>query len=150
MAVDDLMKELQERNAHMAIVVDEYGGTLGLVTLEDVIEWIVGDIFDEFDRADDNGAVQALSEGHLSVPGDMPIEDLNERYHLHLSAGDYVTVAGLVLSALGHVPSVGEHVQLDGVTIRVMAMDRQRIERLEITLPDIEDTASAPTFDAIL
>jgi CBS domain containing-hemolysin-like protein len=150
MAVDDLMKELQERNAHMAIVVDEYGGTLGLVTLEDVIEWIVGDIFDEFDRADASEAVQALSEGHLSVPGDMPIEDLNERYHLHLSAGDYVTVAGLVLSALGHVPSVGQHVQLDGVMIRVTAMDRQRIERLEITLPDTEDSAPASTFDTTL
>lgn len=146
--VDDLMKELQQRNAHMAIVVDEYGGTLGLVTLEDVIEWIVGDIFDEFDRTDDSEAVLATSEGHLSVPGDLPLEELNERYKLHLSAGDYVTVAGLVLSALGHVPSVGQHVQVDGVAFRVTAMDRQRIERLEIILPDTEDTASASAPDA--
>jgi CBS domain containing-hemolysin-like protein len=147
MPVDDLMKELQQRNAHMAIVVDEYGGTLGLVTLEDVIEWIVGDIFDEFDRADDSEAVLATSEGHLSVPGDLPLADLNERYKLHLSAGDYVTVAGLVLSALGHVPSVGQHVQVDGVTFQVTAMDRQRIERLEVTLPDTEDTASTSASD---
>jgi CBS domain containing-hemolysin-like protein len=148
MQVDDLMKALQQRNAHMAIVVDEYGGTLGLVTLEDVIEWIVGDIFDEFDRADKSEAVLATSEGHLSVPGDLPLEELNERYHLHLSAGDYVTVAGLVLSALGHVPGVGQHVQVDGVTFRVTAMDRQRIERLEIMLPHTEDTASASAPDA--
>jgi magnesium and cobalt transporter len=108
----------------------------------------VGDIFDEFDRADDSEAVLATSEGHLSVPGDLPLEELNERYKLHLSAGDYVTVAGLVLSALGHVPSVGQHVQVDGVTFQVTAMDRQRIERLEITLPDTEDTTSATTSDA--
>jgi CBS domain containing-hemolysin-like protein len=140
MLVDDLMEELQQHNAHMAIVVDEYGGTLGLITLEDLIEGIVGDIFDEFDQADD-AMVEATAEGHLSVPGDMPIQDLNERYDLNLSAGDYVTVAGLVLSSLGHIPSVGQVTTIDGVAFHVTAMDRQRIERLEIILPN---TAESP------
>jgi magnesium and cobalt transporter len=140
MLVDDLMEELQQHNAHMAIVVDEYGGTLGLITLEDLIEGIVGDIFDEFDQADD-AMVEATAEGHLSVPGDMPIQDLNERYDLNLSAGDYVTVAGLVLSSLGHIPNVGQGTTIDGVAFHVTAMDRQRIERLEIILPN---TAESP------
>jgi CBS domain containing-hemolysin-like protein len=147
MGVDDLMKELQHRNAHMAIVVDEYGGTLGLITLEDLIEEIVGEIFDEYDRTDDIGAVQATTEGCLSVPGDLPIQELNERYQLNLPTGDYVTLAGLVLSVLEHVPSIGERLQVDGVSIHVTAMDRLRIERLELTLPNSEDERSTPTAD---
>jgi magnesium and cobalt transporter len=71
----------------------------------------------------------------------MPIQDLNERYDLHLSAGDYVTVAGLVLSSLGHIPNVGQVTTIDGVAFHVTAMDRQRIERLEIILPN---TAESP------
>ena len=132
--VDELMRALQQRNAHMAIVVDEYGGTLGLITLEDLIEEIVGEIFDEHDDASDN--MQATPEGHLSVPGDLAIEKLNERYNLDLPDDDYVTVAGLVLSALEHIPTVGEYVRVDGVTFHVTAMDHLRIERLEITLPE--------------
>ena len=148
MQVDDLLKELRRRNAHLAIVVDEYGGTLGLITLEDLLEEIVGEIFDEFDQADDAAAVQATAEGHLSVPGEFSIQELNERYHLRLPAGDYVTVAGLVLSLLGHVPTVGEHVQVDGLTFQVTAMDHLRIERLEITLPDTAAEPSASASDA--
>ena len=128
------MRALQQRNAHMAIVVDEYGGTLGLITLEDLIEEIVGEIFDEHDDASDN--MQATPEGHLSVPGDLAIEKLNERYNLDLPDDDYVTVAGLVLSALEHIPTVGEYVRVDGVTFHVTAMDHLRIERLEITFPE--------------
>jgi len=135
MRVDLLMKALQERNAPMAVVVDEYGGTLGLVTLEDLIEEIVGEIFDEFDKDQTAEAVQATAEGLLSVPGDLPIEELNERYHLPFPTDDYVTIAGLVLAALEHVPTVGEHVQIQGVTFCVTAMDNLRIERLEMTLP---------------
>ncbi len=133
--VDDLMQELRQRNAHLAIVIDEFGGTLGLITLEDLLEEIVGEIFDEFDQASATETVQATADGRLHVPGDLPIQELNERYQLHLSAGDYVTVAGLVLAALGHVPTAGQSVEVDGITFRVIAMERQRIERLEISLP---------------
>jgi CBS domain containing-hemolysin-like protein len=139
MRVDVLMKALQERNAHIAIVVDEYGGTLGLVTLEDLIEEIVGEIFDEFDQNQTAAVVQATAEGHLSVPGDMPIAELNERYHLTFPEEAYVTVAGLVLAALEHVPTVGEHVQVQDMTFRVTKMDHLRIERLEMTLPPAQE-----------
>jgi CBS domain containing-hemolysin-like protein len=150
MGVDDLMQEIQRRNAHMAIVVDEYGGTLGLITLEDLIEEIVGEIFDEFDRTDDNDTVLATTEGCLSVPGDLPIQELNERYHLTLPEGDYVTLAGLVLSVLGHVPTIGERLQVDGVGIQVTAMDHLRIERLELTLPEAQDEQSTPIADTTM
>jgi CBS domain containing-hemolysin-like protein len=143
MRVDILMKALQERNAHFAIVVDEYGGTLGLVTLEDLIEEIVGEIFDEFDQNQTAEVVLATAEGHLSVPGDMPIAELIERYHLAFPENDYVTVAGLVLAALEHVPTIGEHVQMQGVTFRVTAMDHLRIERLEMTLPPAQEDQQA-------
>ena len=142
--VDELLKALQQRNAHMAIVVDEYGGTLGLITLEDLIEEIVGDIFDEFDRRETVEGVQSTAEGHLSVPGELSVAELNAHYHLSLPEGDYVTVAGLVLALLEHVPAVGEHVQVDGVTLRVMAMDHLRIERLEIISP-IPQAEAPPT-----
>jgi CBS domain containing-hemolysin-like protein len=148
MQVDVLMKELQERNTHMAVVVDEHGGTLGLVTLEDLIEEIVGEIFDEFDKDQTAEAVQATAEGRLSVPGDLPIEELNERYQLTFPTDDYVTVAGLVLAALEHVPTVGEHVQVQGVTFRVTAMDHLRIERLEMTLPSEQNDQQSSGPDA--
>jgi len=143
MRVDVLMKALRERNTHMAVVVDEYGGTLGLVTLEDLIEEIVGEIFDEFDQDQATEAVQTTAEGHLSISGDLPITELNERYHLAFPQDAYVTVAGLVLTAMEHVPSVGEHVQIQDVTFRVTAMDHLRIERLEMTLPPTHNGESA-------
>ena len=146
MRVDLLMKALQERNAHLAIVVDdEYGGTLGLVTLEDLIEEIVGDIFDKVDQNQMAASVQTTAEGRLSVPGDMPITELNQRYQLSFPEDDYVTVAGLVLAALEHVPTVGEQVQVQGVTWRVTKMDHLRIERLEITLRPAQRASNPPS-----
>src|SRR5262249_55383019 len=112
MRVDVLMKALRERNTHMAIVVDEYGGTLGLVALEDLIEEIVGEIFDEFDQDVTTAAVQTTAEGHLSIPGDLPITELNERYHLAFPQDDYVTVACLVLAALEHLPTAPPHLPI--------------------------------------
>ncbi len=149
MLVDDLMEELQQNNAHLSIVVDEYGGTLGLITLEDLIEGIVGEIFDEFDQADDETTVEATAEGNLSIPGDLPIQELNERYDLSLSAGDYITVAGLVLSSLGHIPQVGQLTTVDGVSFQVTAMDRQRIERLEVILPDPSEPSLPSASESI-
>jgi CBS domain containing-hemolysin-like protein len=107
--------------------------------LEDLIEEIVGEIFDEFDQNQTAAVVQATAEGHLSVPGDMPIAELNEQYHLTFHEDGYDTVPGLVLAALEHVPTVGEHVQVQDVTFRVTKMDHLRIERLEVTLPPAQE-----------
>ncbi len=140
--VDALMQELRTLNAHMAIVIDEYGGTLGLITLEDLLEQIVGEINDELDNDEEEKGIVALADGHVSVPGDFAIQELNERFGLNLSAGDYVTVAGLVLEALGHVPNEGQYITVDGATFHVTAMDRQRIERLEMILTDRQPSSS--------
>jgi CBS domain containing-hemolysin-like protein len=148
--LNELLKELRNRNVHLAIVVDEYGGTLGLITLEDLLEEIVGEIFDEFDRPEKADIVQATAEGHLSVSGDLPVEELNERYALHLPLGDYVTIGGLVMAELGHVPAVGERVQVDGVVLSVTAMDHLRVERLEVTLPSTTDEQQASSTDSLI
>ena len=152
MQVDELLKELRRRNAHLAIVVDEYGGTLGLITLEDLLEVIVGEIFDEFDAAEAVASVQAKAEGLLSVSGDVPVQELNaelqERYGCKLPEGDYVTVAGLVLAVLGQVPTVGEQISVDGFTLQVTAMDGLRIDHLDITIPQATPEQSAPGSDA--
>jgi len=140
--VDALIQELRTLNAHMAIVIDEYGGTLGLITLEDLLEQIVGEINDEFDDDEEEQGIETIADGHVSVPGDFAIQDLNERFDLNLSAGHYVTVAGLVLEALGHVPSEGQYITVDGATFHVTAMDRQRIERLEMILTDRAPSSS--------
>jgi len=139
MHVDKLLKELQRLNTHLAIIVDEYGGVQGLITLEDLIEEIVGEIFDEFDQVNESQSLEATTEGNSSLSGNFLIQDLNERYKLQLATSDYVTVAGLILAVLGHVPSVGESAHVDGVTFKVVAMDRQRIERVEVALPDSSD-----------
>lgn len=136
MHVDKLLKELQRLNAHLAIVVDEYGGVQGLITLEDLIEEIVGEIFDEFDQVSESQSLAADTEDSSDLPGNFLIQDFNERHKLQLEEHDYVTIAGLILAVLGHVPSVGESAHIDGVTFKVIAMDRQRIERVEVILPD--------------
>ncbi len=140
--VDALMQELRTLNAHMAIVIDEYGGTLGLITLEDLLEQIVGEINDEFDAEEEDKGIETIADGHVSVPGDFAIQELNERFDLNLSSEGYVTVAGLVLDALGQVPHQGQYVTVDGATFHVTAMDRQRIERLEIILSDPDKSPS--------
>lgn len=148
--LNELLKELRNRNVHLAIVVDEYGGTLGLITLEDLLEEIVGEIFDEFDRPNKADIVQATAEGHLSVSGDLPVEELNERYALHLPLGDYVTIGGFVMAELGHVPAVGERVQVDGVILSITAMDHLRVERLDVTLPSTTDEQQASSTDSLV
>jgi len=152
MQVDELLKELRRRNVHLAIVVDEYGGTLGLITLEDLLEVIVGEIFDEFDFAEDVVSVEAKADGVLSVSGEVPVQELNdalsERYRCKLPEGDYMTVAGLVLAVLGHVPTVGEQISVDGFTLQVTAMDGLRIDHLDITVPQVATEQSALDSDA--
>ena len=128
--VAELMREMQAEKAHMAIVVDEYGGTAGLVTLEDLIEELVGEIVDEYDVEDP--LVEPLPDGEVRVNGRMPIDEVNELLHADLPTGDWDTVAGLLFNLLGHVPTEGETVDFDGRRLRAEKVQGRRIGRVRI------------------
>jgi CBS domain containing-hemolysin-like protein len=128
--VSRLMREMQERKFHQAIVVDEYGGTAGLVTLEDLIEELVGEIVDEYDVEDPQ--VQPLGDGELSVSARMPVDELNELLDAELPEGDWDTVGGLVFNMLGRVPVVGDSLEVDGVRLVVDKVQGHRIGRLRV------------------
>ena len=126
--VAHLMREMQDRKYHQAIVVDEYGGTAGLVTLEDLIEELVGEIVDEFDI--EEPPVQALGDGELSVSGRLAVDELNELLHVSLPEGDWDTVGGLLFNVLGRVPVQGESVDVDGVHLVAERVQGNRIGRI--------------------
>ena len=113
--VDDLLREMQERLGHIAVVVDEYGGTAGLVTLEDIVEEVVGEITDEYDR--DAPPVEHLNDGSCRVTARLPVEDLEELYGVELPHEDVETVGGLLASQLARVPIPGATVDVGGLTL---------------------------------
>jgi putative hemolysin len=125
-----LLERFRLRHQHIAIVLDEYGGTAGVVTLEDLIEEIVGEVSDPFDAEPD---FQSLEDGTTLVDGLTLIEDINERLNLNLEDPDYDTIAGYVLGRLGRMAEEGDMVVSDGVQLRVEALDGRRIDRISIT-----------------
>ena len=129
--VDELLREMRTAGGHLAVVVDEYGGTAGLVTLEDLVEELVGEIVDEFDRPEP--LVEPLAGGEALVHGRMPIDQLNTLVGAQLPDDDWDTVGGLIFSTLGHVPDVGETVEVGGLMLRVEHMERRRITRVRLT-----------------
>ena len=138
--VAELLREMQAGKFHMAIVVDEYGGTAGLVTLEDLIEELVGEIVDEYDV--EEPTVEPLPGGDVRVNARMPIDELNELLHADLPEGDWDTVGGLVYDELGHVPTEGETIEIDGYRMRAEKVQGRRIGRVRITkmpTPDADE-----------
>ena len=123
--VSDLMREMQESKSHLAIAVDEYGGVAGLVTLEDIIEELVGEIADEYDA--DEALVQVLGDGAFLFSGRLPASRLAEVLELRLPEGDWDTVGGLVLDRMGHVPETGETAELDGWCLSALEVEGRRI-----------------------
>jgi CBS domain containing-hemolysin-like protein len=128
--VAELMREMQDQKFHMAIVIDEYGGTAGLVTLEDLIEELVGEIVDEYDVEDP--PIEPLANGEYRVNARMPVDEVNEFLHARLPAGDWDTVGGLVFNLLGHVPTEGESVEVDGHRLVADKVQGRRIGRVRI------------------
>ena len=125
--VNVLLKEFRRNRNHMAIVIDEYGGVAGLVTIEDAIEQIVGDIDDEFD-VDEEHDIRRESEGQYLVRGATSIDSFNEFFGTDLSDETFDTVAGLVMQKLGRMPRRGEVLQVGELELRVLRVDRRRVE----------------------
>ncbi|MDD1694597.1 MAG: hemolysin family protein [Methanoregula sp.] len=134
--IDDLLKELQVHRVQMAIIIDEYSSFVGIATVEDILEELVGDIMDEFDKEEPD--VQELSPGVYVVDAQMWVEDINERMHLALPTDEaYETIGGLIIDRLGHLPQhPGEKVEIDEgrVTLVVMQMHGRRIVKVKIVI----------------
>lgn len=130
--VDALLKEFQSKRYHMAIVVDEYGGVSGLVTIEDVLEEIVGDIEDETDEDEDKANIRKISASRYAVNALTPIEDFNEFFKSAFSDDEHDTVGGLIAQAFGHLPDVGESVSVGQFQFKITAADRRRIQQLHV------------------
>ena len=139
--VTELLREMQRETFHIAIVVDEYGGTAGLVTLEDLIEELVGEIVDEFDVAEP--PIEDLGNGEVRVNARMPIDEVNELLHSELPTGDWDSVGGLVFNLLGHVPVEGETVEVDGHRLVAEKVQGRRIGRVRIAKLESPASASA-------
>jgi len=139
MGVLDALRRLQGERQQLAIVINEYGGTEGIVTVEDLLEELVGEIYDEFDA--DSRGIQRQPDGSLILPGSFPLHDLPD-LGISLPEGRYTTVAGLVLDRLGRLPDKGETVQIDGWRLDVLAVERHAITRLRLT--PINNDANPP------
>jgi magnesium and cobalt exporter, CNNM family len=126
-----LLTEFRRTNQHLAIVIDEYGSMEGIVTLEDLLEEIVGEIEDEFDLPDED--VERVDEHTIRIDGTFPIDDFNEQFHCDLPHEDYHTVAGFVFGQLGRGAEPGDEVRHDGLLFRVEELEGQRIDRLTVT-----------------
>ena len=130
--VNTLLNEFKDGRNHMAIVVDEYSSVSGLVTIEDVLEQIVGEITDEHDIEEDRYIFEH-SKGHFGVKALTPIEDFNEFFSTQYSDSDFETFGGLVLSKFGHLPKKGEKIEFDNFEIEVLRADKRRLHLLNVS-----------------
>jgi putative hemolysin len=131
--IDELLKEMQKARVQLAVVIDEYGGAVGIVTVEDIVEQVVGEIHDEHDSI--GATVERLPDGSYRVAGRERVEDLNDALDWDLPSGDFETVAGLVLATMHRIPLVGEEFQVGRHTFTVLEADPRRIVTVRITPP---------------
>ncbi len=130
-----LLREFRQSRNHMAIVIDEYGGVAGLVTIEDVLEQIVGDIDDEHDEAEDTTAlIAAQADGQFVVDALTPISDFNARFGADFDDDEYDTIGGLVTAAIGHLPEAGEELTLGRFSFRIARADARRLHALHLSV----------------
>jgi|FLYL01.1.fsa_nt_gi CBS domain containing-hemolysin-like protein len=137
--LDPLLLEMQRNRTHLALVVDEYGGTAGIVTLEDVVEELLGDIHDEHDLG--LRRVVRLGPNRFRVPGMLRIDELAAEIGLELPEGEYETVGGFVMDALGRLPQPGDRVEVGDWTLVVTSLDGRRVDTVEVIGPRVEEAA---------
>jgi putative hemolysin len=148
MTIDDLLHEFQRRKVHIAIVLDEYGGTAGLLTIEDLLEEIVGEIQDEYDT--EEPMVVRLSDDEARVDGRADVDDLAELFDLNLELEDddeYDTVGGLVYHRIGGVPSPGDQIDVNGLTLTVETTDGRRVGKVLVVRRHDEGDERRPDED---
>jgi CBS domain containing-hemolysin-like protein len=141
--VEDVLTDMKRLKIHLAVVLDEYGGTAGLVTMEDLLEEIVGDIFDEHDRAH----APEIAEGAPLLDGAMPISEFNTRFDATIDDTDYTTIGGYVFGELGRLPRSGDRVSAGSMLLEVAAMDGRRVDTLRILTPEKKPGADVPAGD---
>jgi Mg2+/Co2+ transporter CorC len=139
--VAELLREMQKEKFHLALVTDEHGSVSGLVSLEDLLEELVGDITDEYDREEPE--LVPMGDGVFRVSGKAAIDDVNELLEVELPDEEWDTVAGLVMDLLGHIPKGGEEVQLQGLRFRAEEVVGRRLATVVITRVPIEDEEEA-------
>ncbi len=128
----EVLAEMRQQRRGFAVVVDEYGGVAGVLTVKDLLEPLVGDLHDEFDPADDEPAVVRVDGSRWLVDGRASVDEVRDRLGMEVPDGDYVTLAGFMLDGLGHIPEEGETLRVDGWDLRVQEMDKRRIVNVVI------------------
>lgn len=130
--IEHLLTDMKRTKTHFAVVLDEYGGTAGIVTMEDLLEEIVGQIYDEYDRTEP--AIEEAADS-LILPGDTPVSDANERYSFEMDEEEYQTIGGFVFGRLGRLPRLGDRVSVNGGMLMVLQMDGRRVSKLQLIPP---------------
>lgn len=138
--INDLLNELRNKKSHLAVIVDEYGGTAGIVTIEDIIEEIIGEIRDEHDMEEEPFIVQ--EDGAVLVDAKVNVYDFEERFGITLPKEGYDTLGGFIIHLLGRVPKKGEEMNYEGLTMRIQAGDQKRITRILVTPPSEENSSA--------
>jgi CBS domain containing-hemolysin-like protein len=128
--LDDLLREFQRQRAHMAVVVDEYGGTAGLVTLEDILEEIVGEIVDEFDEEEQE--IQVVSDDEVIMDAKVNLSFLKEHFNVDVEGDGFDTIGGLVYNQLGKIPTAGDVAVTDGLRVEVLSTEGRRITKVRV------------------
>jgi putative hemolysin len=136
--VHELLREMKDMQISIALVVDEYGGTAGIVTVEDLVEEIVGEIRDEYDEPGDEMVL--VNDDEAIVDGRLAIDDINERFETQLQKEDFDSVGGFIVNELGRMPTIGDSVQVDGILMKVMSVTGRRIKKVRVTRTPSEDT----------
>ena len=144
----EILSEMRQRRNAFAVVVDEYGGVEGVLTIKDLVSELVGELPDEFDRDEEEPIVRVDSDRWL-VAGDCPVDDLNEAIGIELPEGEYVTLGGFLFDRFGHIPDEGETLTYEGWRFRVSEMDRRRIAKVVVQAPSarLEPAGNLPPAD---
>ncbi|KLO23112.1 hemolysin [Marinitoga sp. 1197] len=136
MKIRDVMKIFLEKHTHMAVVVDEYGGTAGLVTLEDILEELTGEILDEYDIVSEEINIVKLAKNTYLINGTTPINDIERELDLELPETDFETIGGLLLEEFERFPKAGEKITLEGVTFEIVSVSKNKIDKVKITVKE--------------